>query len=273
MIPTVDYTPAALEPVLNPGTGRPLDLSFASLRSVSPIHLEYLREHGCGSIDVVSLLVEGKLWGLVACHHQSAHFVPAAARAACELLGQAASTEIAAKQEARRLAELSRAQAVQSRFFDVISGEENVFAALVRYTPQLLEFMGAGGAAVWVDGRCTLLGHTPSREAVETVVRFLETRELTPLLATDHLAALLTEAAAWSDVASGMLAVPALAGGTPFRAVVPARGADNSALGREPPQADGTGGASAPAQVLCRLAGVRPRALAAVVGTRTGGCA
>lgn len=207
LIPTVDYTPAALEPTLNPQTGCPLDLSFAALRSVSPIHLEYLRNMGVGASMSVSLLVEGKLWGLVACHHRSAHFVPAAARAACELFGQAASTEIAAKQEARRLAELSRAQTVQNRFFDVISGEANVFAALVRYTPQLLEFMGATGAAVWVDGRCHLLGDTPPQEAVETLVRFLETRELTPLLATDHLASLLPEAAAWSRTASGLLAV------------------------------------------------------------------
>ena len=207
LIPTVDYTPAALEPLLNPRTGRPLDLSFAALRSVSPIHLEYLRNMGVGASMSVSLMVDGKLWGLVACHHRSARFVPAAARAACELFGQAASTEIAAKQEARRLAELSRAQTVQSRFFDVISSEENVFAALVRYTPQLLEFMRAGGAAVWVDGRCTLLGDTPPREAVEMLVSFLQTRELNPLLATDHLVSLLPAAAAWSRVASGVLAV------------------------------------------------------------------
>ena len=207
LIPTADYAPAALEPVLNPRTGRPLDLSFAALRSVSPIHLEYLRNMGVGASMSVSLMVDGKLWGLVACHHRSARFVTAAARAACELFGQAASTEIAAKQEARRLADLSRAQTVQSRFFDVISSEENVFAALVRYTPQLLEFMGAGGAAVWVDGRCTLLGDTPPGEAVETLVGFLQTRELNPLLCTDHLASLLPAAAAWSGAASGLLAV------------------------------------------------------------------
>lgn len=207
LIPTVDYIPAALEPMLNPETGRPLDLSFATLRSVSPIHLEYLRNMGVGASMSVSLLVGGKLWGLVACHHLVPRFVTAAARAACELFGHAASTEIASKQEARRLAELSHAQTVQSRFFDVISSEENVFAALVRYTPQLLEFMGAGGAAVWVDGRCTLLGNAPPREAVETLVSFLQTRELAPLLSTDYLASLLPGAEAWSDVASGMLAV------------------------------------------------------------------
>ncbi len=207
LIPTVTYRPSALEPALNPQTGRPLDLSFAALRSVSPIHLEYLRNMGVGASMSVSLLVDGKLWGLVACHHRQPRLVPAAARAACELFGQAASTEIAAKQEAGRLAELARAGAVQGRFFDVISDAKDVFAALVQYTPQLLEFMGAGGAAVWVDGRCDLLGETPGQEAVETLVQALEILELNPLFVTDHLAGFLPEAAAWSAQASGLLAV------------------------------------------------------------------
>ena len=207
LIPAVTYRPAAVEPMLNPLTGRPLDLSFAALRSVSPVHLEYLRNMGVGASMSVSLLVGGKLWGLVACHHPGTRLVSPAARAACELFGQAASTEIAAKQESGRLAELARAQTVQGRFFDVISGKADVFAALVRYTPQLLELMGAGGAAVWVDGRCTLLGATPPREAVETLVQALELLELSPLFATDHLASFLPEAAAWSAAASGMLAV------------------------------------------------------------------
>ena len=208
LIPTVDYQPAALEPALSPQTGRPLDLSFAALRSVSPIHLEYLRNMGVGASMSVSLLVDGRLWGLVACHDRGSHFVPPAARAACELFGQAASTEIAAKQENARLNELARARTVQNRFFDIISdGEQDVFAALVHYTPQLLEFMRASGAAVWVDGRCTLLGETPGREAVEALVAVLETHDLSPLLATDHLATLLPEAAGWATAASGLLAV------------------------------------------------------------------
>lgn len=207
LIATVDYTPARLEPVLNPLTGAALDLSFATLRSVSPIHLEYLRNMGVGASMSVSLMDGGKLWGLVACHHRQPHFVAPAARGACELFGQAASTEIAARRQQHLAADRERAQRVQTRFFDIISGEDDVFAALVRYTPQLLEFMGAHGAAVWVAGRCMLLGQTPPQPAVDTLIQWLEGQDLQPLLATDSLGALLPEAAAWADVASGLLAV------------------------------------------------------------------
>lgn len=207
LIPTVSYVPAALVPVLNPLTGKPLDLSFSALRSVSPIHLEYLRNMGVGASMSVSLMVEGRLWGLVACHHLEARVVPAAARAACELFGQAASTEIAAKQEARALGERARAREVQTRFFDVISQEVDVFAALVQYTPQTLEVLGAGGAAISIDGRCTLLGTTPGQEAVDALVAFLETQTLAPLLVTECLEEIFPPAEAWRDRASGLLAV------------------------------------------------------------------
>ena len=247
LIPTVTYRPAALEPALNPQTGRPLDLSFAALRSVSPIHLEYLRNMGVGASMSVSLLVEGKLWGLVACHHRQARFVPPAARAACELFGQAASTEIAAKQEAARLAEIARAQTVQGRFFDVISGEADVFAALVNYTPQLLAFMGAGGAAVWVDGRCNLLGETPGREAVDTLVDFLQTREMTPLVR--HRSPRVDPAGRRLLDRRGQRAPrrAALAGRTALRAVVPPRDAPDRPLGRQPAQSRGERRPPAPA--------------------------
>lgn len=207
LIPTASYAPAALEPELNPLTGRPLDLSFAALRSVSPVHLEYLRNMGVAASLSVSLLVGGKLWGLMACHHRQPRLVPPDVRGTCELFGQAASTEIAARLDRRLAAEKQRAQTVQTRFFDIISGEDDVFGALVRYTPQLLEFMGAAGAAVWVEGRCTLLGQTPPLEDVQKLIAWLTPLKLHPLLATDSLATLLPEAAGWTSVASGLLAV------------------------------------------------------------------
>ena len=65
------YEPARLAPVNNPRTGRPLDLSYASLRGVSPIHLRYLENMGVRASLTISILLDGKLWGLIACHHHA----------------------------------------------------------------------------------------------------------------------------------------------------------------------------------------------------------
>ncbi len=207
IIPDANYTPIPLTPPLNPTTGASLDLSGSVLRSVSPIHLEYLRNMDVGASMSISLQVEGRLWGLIACHHREPHPLAYAARAACELFGQVASLEIGAKQETRRLAEHVRATAIQTRFFDVISEEQNVLQALIKYTPFLLEFMSATGAVICVNGKITLLGETPSLEKIESLLRWLQEQSMNDPFAVDALSEHFPEAASYQDIASGLLAV------------------------------------------------------------------
>lgn len=208
IIPNVTYQPAGLQPPLDPRTGKPLDLSFAALRSVSPIHLEYLRNMGVGASMSISLIVNDRLWGLIACHHGTARVLPFAVRTACELLGQIASREIASQQERRHLAERAEVNRIQTRFFDVIAKEENVAEALLHYTPTLLEFMSAHGAAIALGSQCNLVGQTPSRSQVASLLKWLGQLDSSePVFVTDHLSAHLPEAAAYKEVASGVLAV------------------------------------------------------------------
>lgn len=208
LIPTATYAPVPIVPPQNPTTGRPLDLSYTALRSVSPIHLEYLRNMNVNASMSISLLVDGRLWGLIACHHREPRPLAFPVRAACELFGQVASREIAARQERRRLTELAEVKAVQTRFFDVISQEENFAEALQKYTPSLLEFMGAAGAAICLAGQCTLVGQTPPRAEMPALLTWLAAREeASPVFATDHLSALWPPAAEWMETVSGVLAV------------------------------------------------------------------
>jgi light-regulated signal transduction histidine kinase (bacteriophytochrome) len=207
IIPDSSYTPARIEPTLNPKTGRPLDMSFASLRSVSPIHLEYLRNMNVAASMSISLIVNGRLWGLIACHHRTPRVLPFAVRAVCEIFGQVASFEIRAKEEARLLSQYVHATEIQSQFFNVISEASNVIEALVTYTPQLLEFMDATGAAIYVNGQLSLVGGTPEEAQVFALVDWLKTQDLNPLLATEALSTAWPEAAAYQEKVSGLLAV------------------------------------------------------------------
>jgi len=67
-------TDVAYKPVPLMGLGdeaRELDLSRCFLRSVSPVHLEYLQNMGVQATMVCSLVLDGKLWGLISCHHHA----------------------------------------------------------------------------------------------------------------------------------------------------------------------------------------------------------
>ncbi|WP_285472273.1 ATP-binding protein [Actinoplanes sp. NBRC 101535] len=95
VIADVDDPTARLVPPADP----PLDLSMSVLRTVSPFHLEYLRNIGVTSSMSVSLLSGGRLWGLIACHGTTPNTLNPQVRAACEFFGVALSLHLAALRE------------------------------------------------------------------------------------------------------------------------------------------------------------------------------
>lgn len=82
--------------------GRPLDLSMSVLRSVSPIHIEYLKNMGVGASLSISIVVDGRLWGLFACHHYGPRLPSAQSRSTAELFGQMFASRLESRE--RRLA-------------------------------------------------------------------------------------------------------------------------------------------------------------------------
>jgi HD-GYP domain-containing protein (c-di-GMP phosphodiesterase class II) len=66
----VDYHPVGF---LRDPSSASLDMTYSYLRSVSPVHIEYLKNMGVQSTMTISILIDGELWGLIACHHRQAH--------------------------------------------------------------------------------------------------------------------------------------------------------------------------------------------------------
>ena len=211
IIPDATYRPVPLDPPGHPATGRPLDLSGATLRSVSPVHLEYLGNMGVISSMSVSLIDRGRLWGLIACHHYAGPHRPSYAdRVAAEFLGRTASlllhTKVAAGEESG-LIEVAQRQAQLAAVVGRAPRERA--AALADGEVTALDLVPAAGAAVRIDGQLRLLGTTPPAERVLPLVRALLDAGMD---ATDALGRDLPEAADLADTASGVLAV-GVAGG------------------------------------------------------------
>lgn len=174
LIADVDYRPVRLEPLVDPATGAPLDLSHSVLRSVSPIHLEYLRNMGVTASMSVSLIVDGRLWGLVACHHYSGPHRPGYdARSAAEFLGQTTSQLVGERARSR---ERDEALAAQELMSDVLAGVSaqgrDPLTALVE-DGRVADLLGAGGVAVWDGHRLLTCGQVPSWAQVQRVARLL----------------------------------------------------------------------------------------------------
>jgi light-regulated signal transduction histidine kinase (bacteriophytochrome) len=203
LISDVGYRSAAL--VARPDLP-PLDLTYSVLRSVSPVHIEYLKNMGVGASMSISLVENGRLWGLIACHHREARYVPYPVRAACELLAQVASAQLGATQARARSSE--RFRMAEARDWVSVAVEEGptLTAALARSETDLLSFCGATGAAVSERGAVRLFGVTPDEEAVSSLIDWLAGTARDGTWATDALPEAYPPASAYADRASGVMA-------------------------------------------------------------------
>ncbi|HYO70160.1 MAG TPA: GAF domain-containing protein, partial [Archangium sp.] len=200
--------PVPLLPPVLPSQGRPLDLSGSALRSVSPVHLEYLANMGVGASMSISLVREGRLWGLIACHHRKPLRVPAATRRACDVLARLVSLQLAAEERASVSVELARRAHFQTQLVARLAEQAATLpTALSQQAELLLGLTGAGGVALLLGEAPVLVGDTPSSEEVKELVTWLTGQSFEGTFHTEQLAQLHPPAAEYADVASGLLAV------------------------------------------------------------------
>jgi light-regulated signal transduction histidine kinase (bacteriophytochrome) len=210
LIQDANYTPAPLVPAANPVTGKPNDLSFAVLRSVSPFHLQYMRNMNTMASMSVSLMVKGKLWGLISCHNEGVTAVPFEKRTACEQLGQILALCIESREDAAELQfRLDLRRIMVSMLAGLTQGSDFI-ENLSSVFPELLRFARASGAAVVVDDRILCYGDTPEQPQIQALVDWLAVHDHGDIFHTDHLSALYPPAADADMVrnASGLLAMP-----------------------------------------------------------------
>ncbi len=194
LIPDVAYQPVAIVPANNPLTNLPLDLSYSVLRSVSPTHIEYMQNMGVTASMSVSLIKDKKLWGLIACHHQSPKYVPYEVRTACEFLGQVMSLEIASKQESEGTDYRMKVKSLLAKLLEAMSAVENFMDGLVQQPQILLNLVSASGAAFYFDEECTLAGETPQESDIKRLIEWVGRNYHQEVFYTDCLSNLYPEA-------------------------------------------------------------------------------
>jgi two-component system, chemotaxis family, sensor kinase Cph1 len=203
----VEAAPVPLTPRLSPITGQDLDMSFCFLRSMSPIHIQYLKNMGVAATLVASLMVGGRLWGLIACHHYEPRFVHYEFRAACELLAEVVATRIAALESfVQAQAELS-VRRLEQRMIEAVSREGDWKGALFDNTHALLQPLGASGAALLFEDQVLSAGEVPGTRPLREIGRWLDVQPRAPVIATTALGIDEPKFAPLSAVASGLLAV------------------------------------------------------------------
>ncbi|MGZ8378106.1 MAG: GAF domain-containing protein [Gemmatirosa sp.] len=203
----VRYVPVPIEPRVSPLSGQELDMSLCHLRSMSPLHLQYLQNMGVTGTLVASLIKEGQLWGLIACHHYTPKLVGYELRAACELLAEVISTRISALENyAQAHAELL-VRKLERRLIDATATTGDWRLALFNQPQPLLTAVQATGVALLHDGELLTAGETPTPDELRTLCSWLAANAQESVFQTPSLARADRTLAPLAPLASGVLAV------------------------------------------------------------------
>ncbi len=189
-------------------SGEPLDLSFAHLRSVSPIHCEYLRNMGVGASMSISIIIDGQLWGLIACHHYQPRTLTMAERVAAEMFGQFFSLHLSALKRKQKLEAATKARQSLDRFLQLTARAPDIDDVLRDNLPEFASLLPCDGAAIWLRGRWHHLGGTPPEQEISGLLSLAETVADGRIWATHKLSNYALDAERYADVASGVLVVP-----------------------------------------------------------------
>ena len=206
-LPDVGYEPVPLLR-MKQADEHPLDLSYAFLRSVSVMYTGYLKNMGVQSTMVLTVLRQGKLWGLISCmHHRGPKHVSYQVRVAAEFLAHLMSLAMTSKEELEERDAVNRMKSLQSTLMEYMLRHVNFQEGLLRYDVNVLSYFGATGAVVLVDGHVHKLGDTPEDGALQDLFCWLTDTMGQDQFATDRLSSVYPPGAAFQGKAAGLLAL------------------------------------------------------------------
>jgi len=207
IIPDSQYVPSPIRSVASLSVLEPLDLTFSVLRSVSPVHVEYMRNMKTAASMSISILREGRLWGLISCHHSEPQSVSFPVRMTCDLLARAFSLRLSALEHSESYLRRIDTKAAYSTLLGAMADRGDFATALAEHPRELLSLTASSGAALLTGDRCLLVGDTPSEDKVRELAGWLFQQVQQDVFSTEELSSRFPQAAGLKHLACGLLAI------------------------------------------------------------------
>jgi len=207
VIRNVESEPVPIVPEIDPA-GKRLDLSLSILRSVSPIHIEYLKNMGVAASLSISIVVDDELWGLFACHNYSPRSPTFERRSVCELFAQMFAMRLESRERRQIVDYERRARDISDQLLGAVASDETLLNDPDWLGDILTSAIPATGVGVWINGNYAFSGVTPPTEDFRRIVRALNGLAAGRVYTTDHIGSLIEGADQFADKAAGLLAIP-----------------------------------------------------------------
>jgi light-regulated signal transduction histidine kinase (bacteriophytochrome)/ActR/RegA family two-component response regulator len=185
-----------------------VDLSFAHLRSVSPIHCEYLRNMGVAASMSISIVVDGELWGLIACHHNIPKSLSIPLRVATELFAQYFSLHVATIENREQKAAAADTRSRLDAIIADVDPTEPVEITLQRRLREFSSLIASDGAGLWSRGQWASFGVSPSPEMISDLMTIVAEKAGRNIWDTQDIRSETGDGKEYGTRVAGLLAIP-----------------------------------------------------------------
>lgn len=205
VIADVHYEPS---PIVSASSSlKTIDLSDSTLRSVSPVHIQYLKNMGVAASASMSIVKDGVLWGLIACHHHAPRPLSLDARIACQAMASSLARLIKGREETELYRERIKLRALEDGILSRLGDDTSLSEFFARSGKDLAAMLGADGFAAVQGSDLFRAGRCPDPTEIKAIADHFRLPALMRPIATRQLAREFPPAAAFRETASGLIAV------------------------------------------------------------------
>ncbi len=199
---------AFIYPTLHPEKKIPLNVAKSAVRGVSPIHLEYLRNMGVGATLNVAIVENGKLWGLIACHHRQKKVLDYRIRSLIKFMGTIISGHLSLQRATDFRKNILQNNIIHAQLFEHMNKHQDIVLGLTEGEYSLLDYIPADGAVIIFENKIVSVGLTPTEQQIHRLEEWLNKDDLSASLFSTNC--LIKENPDFADFAkdfSGVLSV------------------------------------------------------------------
>jgi chemotaxis family two-component system sensor kinase Cph1 len=209
-IPSIYSPPSRIIPKNNPITKKPLDLVYSNIRTVAPVHIEYLKNMGIAATISIGIVIDNQLWGVIACHHKEEKYIPPNIRNILMLLADLLSYQIDALKKTSEVGAEKKVIKLQTSLFERMSKKGSLFDVLMKNYSLILNFVSAEGMCVYIQNKLIGFGKTPKNEYIKQLIKYANTKKIKRTVSIDSRKVINKIINSKKNKTSGVLIIPFL---------------------------------------------------------------
>lgn len=164
-----------------------LDLSKSQLRATSPIHIQYLQNMGVKSSLTFAIIIQGKLWGLIACHHGKPRQVLFNHKLIGEVISDLLAKRIVEIESEKRRTTEERARRIETALLQQVKLSDNYRIQIIERSALIRDLCEADGAALVSLDQCVYVsGIAPEKSTLIAIRNWLVSNGHDEVFNTSH---------------------------------------------------------------------------------------